>query len=99
MSESFISTNLARISPRSFLSDETSIEDVHGHGTHATALLLRVAENADLYVARIAKKENFLDPKSIERVRFFFLINVEKENPRVQFEQVVANSFQSLIQL
>ncbi|MCJ1349077.1 hypothetical protein MMC31_007313, partial [Peltigera leucophlebia] len=67
MSEPFISTNRTRITPQSFLSDETSIEDVHGHGTHATALLLRVAEHADLYVARIAKTENSLDPKSIEQ--------------------------------
>ena len=73
MRESLISTNQTRIRPRSFLSDEISIDDVHGHGTHATALLLRVAEHADLYVARIAKKENFLDPISIERVSPLFL--------------------------
>lgn len=81
MSGSFISTNRARIKSRSFLSDETSIEDVHGHGTHTTALLLRVAEHADIYVARIAKKESFLDPISIEQVRnLIFSINVAKEN-------------------
>lgn len=72
MSDSFISTNQTRIKAQSFLSDETSIEDVHGHGTHATALLLRVAEHADLCVFRIAKKENFLDPISIERVSPLF---------------------------
>lgn len=81
MSGSFISTNRARIKSRSFLSDETSIEDVHGHGTHTTALVLRVAEHADIYVARIAKKESYLDPISIEQVRnliFFLLMSRRK---------------------
>lgn len=69
MSEPFISTNSTRITTQTFLSNETSVEDVHGHGTHTAALLLQIAENADIYVARIAKDENSVDPKNIEKVR------------------------------
>lgn len=69
MSEPFISTNSTRITTQTFLSNETSVEDPHGHGTHTAALLLQIAENADIYVARIAKDENSVDPKNIEKVR------------------------------
>lgn len=77
MSESFISTNSTRITTENFLSNESSVEDVHGHGTHAAALLLQIAENADIYVARIAKDENsIIDPKNIEKVRNLLLSNL-----------------------
>jgi hypothetical protein len=35
--------------------DERGDKDLTGHGTHAAALLLKVAPNADLYVARVFK--------------------------------------------
>ncbi|KAJ5101433.1 Peptidase S8/S53 subtilisin/kexin/sedolisin [Penicillium alfredii] len=37
----------------SFLPGKKGDEDVHGHGTHAAALIQRVAPNALLYVARV----------------------------------------------
>lgn len=41
-------------------------EDVCGHGTHATALLMKVAPNAKLYVARVA--ENYDSGIAVESV-------------------------------
>lgn len=35
-------------------------QDCNGHGTHATALLLSIADRADIYVARIAKSSEGL---------------------------------------
>lgn len=39
------------------------IRDEIGHGTHALGLLLKVAPNAEIYVARVARQET-LDPKT-----------------------------------
>jgi subtilisin family serine protease len=41
--------------------------DVNGHGTHVTGLLLRVAPRAEIYVARILRGwEQTIDPKAVE---------------------------------
>ncbi|CZR51216.1 uncharacterized protein PAC_01091 [Phialocephala subalpina] len=66
MTDHFISENRHRIKAKSFLPNDNSVEDIHGHGTHAAALLLRVAKNADIYIARITKTNDLLDPKPIE---------------------------------
>jgi hypothetical protein len=73
MNDNYISLpkNRRRIVSKSFLSNETSVEDNHGHGTHTAALLLKVAANADIFVARIAKtddSDDSIDPKSVENV-------------------------------
>jgi hypothetical protein len=69
VTESFISMNRARITTQSFLPKDSKVEDTHGHGTHATALLLRVARNADIFVARITEDDELSDPKTVEDVR------------------------------
>ena len=38
---------------KSFLLGKRGDEDAHGHGTHAASLLLRLAPNAKVYVARV----------------------------------------------
>ncbi|KAJ5389012.1 subtilisin-like protein [Penicillium cataractarum] len=38
---------------KSFLPGKKGDEDAHGHGTHAASLLLRLAPNAKVYVARV----------------------------------------------
>jgi hypothetical protein len=37
---------------------EDEVEDLDGHGTHAVGLLLKVAPEADIYVARVFEKNN-----------------------------------------
>jgi len=39
---------------RSFVDGVKDAQDLHGHGTHVTALLLKVAPDAHLYIARVA---------------------------------------------
>lgn len=38
--------------------DARDIQDVVGHGTHALGLLLKVATCAEIYIAKVANKEN-----------------------------------------
>lgn len=40
--------------------DSVVRQDINGHGTHATALLLSISDRADIYVARIAKSSEEL---------------------------------------
>jgi len=42
-----------RIKYQSFIPGLESVEDKVGHGTHTAALLLRTAQNADVYIGRI----------------------------------------------
>lgn len=61
-----------RITYRSWLNENVLEEvDTDGHGTHATGLILQVAPNADVYVARVTKgnsgRERF-DAKIIAEV-------------------------------
>lgn len=39
-------------------SNPRDIQDVVGHGTHALGLLLKVATCAEIYIAKVANKEN-----------------------------------------
>jgi len=41
---------------RSFVTGDSSIEDSAGHGTHVTSLILDVAPNSEVHVARIAQE-------------------------------------------
>lgn len=43
------------------------IRDEIGHGTHALGLLLKVAPGAEIYVARIARRET-LDPNTYDDI-------------------------------
>lgn len=43
------------------------IQDEMGHGTHALGLLLKVAPCAEIYVARIARRET-LDPNAYDDI-------------------------------
>ncbi|OAL38924.1 hypothetical protein AYO20_01675 [Fonsecaea nubica] len=55
MADSFISFNCDRVQAKSFLPGIESVKDTEGYGTHSTALLLRVAPNSDIYVARVSE--------------------------------------------
>lgn len=60
--------NLNRITYRSFVTGDpnpTEASDLDGHGTHVAGLLLRVARNANIYVAKISKKDGLRDPQEI----------------------------------
>jgi subtilisin family serine protease len=48
---------------RSFIGPSSVVghEDEVGHGTHATGILLAVAPEADIYVARISQSEDLED--------------------------------------
>lgn len=52
-----------------FIGAEAGDCDSVGHGTHCAALLLQLAPNADIYVARVTEKEeDYLDPKVVASV-------------------------------
>jgi hypothetical protein len=54
---------------RSWIPSRRGDEDVNGHGTHAAALLLRVAPGADVYVARVVDDDATVnDPMNIAKV-------------------------------
>lgn len=42
--------------------------DDHGHGTHVAALTLKVASNADVYIARVSTTSELTDPQQISDV-------------------------------
>jgi hypothetical protein len=54
---------------RSFIhgTESHDIRDEIGHGTHALGLLLKVAPCAEIYVARIARRET-LDPNTYDDI-------------------------------
>lgn len=54
---------------RSFVhgTDPNDMLDEIGHGTHALGILLKVAPSADIYVARIARRET-LDPNTYDDI-------------------------------
>jgi CelD/BcsL family acetyltransferase involved in cellulose biosynthesis len=69
LTEHFMWNNRKRIKCLSFLADEKKTEDILGHGTHAAALLPRVARDADIYIAQATKNGELLDPIYIKNVR------------------------------
>jgi subtilisin family serine protease len=54
---------------KSFVVDDESTEDESGHGTHVAGLLLTVAPDAQLYVAKIANTEEIQSNHKIVQVR------------------------------
>ena len=77
LDEDFIFMNRGRITCQSFLSEDQGIEDRIGHGTHAAALLLRVAPTAHIYAARITRLGSLEDTSCIERVSFPLVFGIE----------------------
>lgn len=54
---------------KSFLPEKKGDEDAHGHGTHAASLLLRLAPNARIYVARVIDDDGKIsDPDAVAEV-------------------------------
>lgn len=54
---------------KSFLPGKNGDEDAHGHGTHAASLLLRLAPNAKVYVARVIDDDGEIgDPDAVAKV-------------------------------
>ena len=68
LNENSIFVNRNRIKYQSFLPNEEGIEDRLGHGTHCAALLLQVAPDSDIYVARITSSGSLDATDSIEKV-------------------------------
>jgi len=51
---------------KSFVASPRGDRDANGHGTHAAALIMRVAPSADIYVARVIEDDGTVDnPKKI----------------------------------
>jgi len=57
---------------RSFVPSDNSITDSHGYGTHVAALLLKVAPDAQLYIAKIAKNGSIPSDHKISNVRLLW---------------------------
>lgn len=71
MDNKFIKMNLERIKYRSFVTGDPDPEvhsDLVGHGTHVAGLLLQVAPNADIFVAKISNKGEPHDHQAIANV-------------------------------
>ena len=56
---------------RSFIKGDKSTEDGFGHGTHVAALLLEVAPDAQLYVAKVANNGDIPSDHNIADVSKF----------------------------
>jgi subtilisin family serine protease len=54
---------------KSFVGGDESVNDTFGHGTYVTSLLLEVAPDAKLYVAKIATGEDVPADHNISGVR------------------------------
>jgi subtilisin family serine protease len=61
---------------RSFVNNDDSPEDSFGHGTHVTKLILDVAPDAELYIAKVAKEGNIPPDHNIAKVS---LAELQKE--------------------
>lgn len=83
MDDAFIhlKDNSRRITYRSFVTGDpnpTVASDLVGHGTHVAGLLLQVAPNANIYVAKISDKGglyDLYDPKQIADVSISCLVD------------------------
>ena len=64
-----------RIRYKNCVDGPAAAEDLHGHGTHIAGTILRLAQNADLYVFRVVKKDEFNEENitSIASVSFGIL--------------------------
>jgi subtilisin family serine protease len=84
MEDHFIALNRKRIEYDTFIpGDQAGPEDLDGHGTHCTGILLKVAKNAQIYVARIAKDDGLEYPEQIAQVSWpaiIIVLNTENDN-------------------
>lgn len=53
---------------KSFVPGDSSTSDEFGHGTHVASLLLKVAPYAQVFVLKVAKREEILAAESISDV-------------------------------
>jgi subtilisin family serine protease len=51
-----------------FVNNDSTAQDCFGHGTHVANLLLNIAPDAELYVAKVAEKENIPPDHNIAKV-------------------------------
>lgn len=80
MDNSFIhlKDNSMRITYQSFVKRDPSPtvpSDLVGHGTHVAGLLLKVAPNADIYVAKVSDKDELHNPDDIAKAGISYLVN------------------------
>ena len=54
---------------KSFVSGDESVNDTFGHGTYIASLLLKVAPDVQLYVAKIATSEDIPEDHNIGEVK------------------------------
>lgn len=77
MSHAAIQTAKDQVKQTKTWVDGKADEDDWGHGTHAAALILKIAPEADIYVARIAKKHNSrVEPDIVAKVD-----NIHRKTP------------------
>lgn len=70
--------NRKRVTYKSFVTGDpnpTVRSDPAGHGTHVAGLLLRVAPNANIYVAKVSDKDGLHDPQDIANVSISCLVD------------------------
>ena len=53
---------------KSFVQGDKTIKDFNGHGTHITALLLKIAPHSQLYIAKVARGSKIPEDHSIAEV-------------------------------
>jgi hypothetical protein len=53
---------------KTWVPNQVADEDSFGHGTHITALILRMTADADLFVAKIAEKDHSPNPTHVAEV-------------------------------
>lgn len=68
------------IATKSFF-ETPSLDDECGHGTRVLSLLLRVAPNADYYIAKVSKTLRDNDQDAVNRVVKVFVILTEVPDP------------------
>ena len=54
---------------QSFVENDESVKDECGHGTHIASLLSRVAPQAEIHIAKVAKNQEIPPNHNITKVR------------------------------
>jgi subtilisin family serine protease len=70
----------------SFVKDDKSTEDSVGHGTHVAALLLNVAPDAQVYVAKVAQDENIPSDHNIAEVSLYSQLYTHPKIRKTEFD-------------